>query len=97
MGSRSKTGERLTHTASVSDRSPYLNLPMSPEWYWTSTPANSTRTGVATVTTNGSFYKDPAYDGHTGVCPAALLKTQNVKACGNGTQGSPYQLEGAVR
>lgn len=92
-----KRAKRLTHTASVSDRSPYLNLPMSPEWYWTSTPANSTRTGVATVTTNGSFYKDPAYDGHTGVCPAALLKTQNVKACGNGTQGSPYQLEGAVR
>lgn len=87
-----KRAKLPTHTASVSDRSPYLNLAVSPEWYWTATPANSTRTGVAAVTTNGSFYKDPAHDGHTGVCPAVLLQSQSVKAGGSGTAGSPYQI-----
>lgn len=87
-----KRTKELTHTAGMKDRSSYLNLPMSFEWYWTSSPAISTRTGVTAVTTSGSFYKDPAYDGHTGVCPAVLLKSRTVLASGDGTEANPYQI-----
>lgn len=88
--------KKLTRTASMLDQSAYLNLPMSPEWYWTSSPAGSTRTGVATVTTSGGFYKDPAYDGHTGVCPAVLLNSVSVSARGDGSAKKPYLIRGAA-
>lgn len=39
-----KRAKRLTHTASVSDRSPYLNLPMEPGVVLDLYPGNSTRT-----------------------------------------------------
>lgn len=91
-----KRAKKLTRTASLQDQSPYLNLSMSAEWYWTSSPAGSTRTGVATVTTSGGFYKDPAYDGHTGVCPAVLLNSGTVSASGDGSAEHPYLIRGAV-
>lgn len=91
-----KRAKKLTHTASLLDQSPYLNLSLSPEWYWTSSPSGSTRTGVTTVTTSGSFYKAPAYDGHTGVCPAVLLRGRSVLASGDGSAKNPYLIRGAA-
>lgn len=67
-------------------------------WYWTSSGISTNSLSVAAVTQSGTFYKTPATDGLTGICPAIRLDGRNVSVvCGNGTKETPYVIGGEQR
>ncbi len=82
-----------TKSAVIQDESPYIFLTSKGIWYWTSTPSDTNRTGVVTVTASGSFYRAPAFDGVTGVCPAVYLKSDKlISVRGDGSEEKPYVI-----
>lgn len=64
-------------------------------WYWTSSSISTNSLSVATVTQSGSFYKSPATDSLTGVCPTVKLDGNTAEIVyGNGTKKQPYVIGG---
>ncbi len=64
-------------------------------WYWTSSAISTNSLSVAAVTQSGAFYKTPATDELTGVCPAIRLGERNINAVyGDGTKDTPYVIGG---
>lgn len=64
-------------------------------WYWTSSGISTNSLSVATVTQSGSFYKSPATDSLTGVCPTVKLDGSTAEIVyGNGTKEQPYVIGG---
>ncbi len=64
-------------------------------WYWTSSAISTNSLSVAAVTQSGTFYKTPATDELTGVCPAIRLSERSISAVyGNGTKDMPYVMGG---
>ncbi|MBQ8783770.1 MAG: hypothetical protein IJZ57_08385 [Clostridia bacterium] len=86
-----------TKSAILQDESSYIFTSSRGVWYWTSTPSDTNRTSVATITSSGGFYRASAFDGVTGVCPAVYLKDgKAVSVWGNGSLDKPYAItEGA--
>lgn len=87
-----------TKSAIIQDESNYLFTTSQGVWYWTSTPCETNRTSVATVTSSGDYYKASAFDGVTGVCPALfLLDEEAFCVWGNGSEEKPYLITEAVK
>lgn len=64
-------------------------------WYWTSSAISTNSLSVAAVTQSGAFYKTPATDELTGVCPAIRLGERSINAVyGDGTKDTPYVIGG---
>lgn len=86
-----------TKSAILKDESSYIFTSSRGIWYWTSTPSDTNRTSVATVTSSGGFYRASAFDGVTGVCPALYLNTDRLTSVwGLGSEERPYAItEGA--
>ncbi len=88
--SRVKTA---TKSAILKDETSYIFTSSKGIWYWTSTPSDTNKTSVATVTASGGFYRATAFDGVTGVCPAVYLKSNEaVSVYGRGSKDKPYVL-----
>ncbi|MBQ8228797.1 MAG: hypothetical protein IJZ88_07275 [Clostridia bacterium] len=86
-----------TKSAILKDESSYIFTSSRGIWYWTSTPSDTNRTSVATVTASGGFYRASAFDGVTGVCPAVYIENDDViSVWGVGSKDKPYVItEGA--
>ncbi len=83
-----------TKSAIMQDESRYIILSGRNIWYWTSTATGVNRTSVTTVTSGGGFYKASAYDGVTGVVPAAYLNSKSViSVSGDGSEEKPYIIK----
>ena len=91
-----KTSQRIkTCTASAvrDNEAPYLLTTSKKTWYWTSSPVDSNRVSVSTVTTSGGYYKVLAYDGVTGVAPALYFNSNQINTNGgDGSMNNPYYI-----